>query len=985
MTLASAFIASSQVNGAQCAVECDGIKLSFEELLSASQSLSLRLSNEGGINPGDFVAVCLNRSERLIVTLVAIILSGAAYIPIDPSYPRSRITRMLKQTSPSAIIVESETHTVIDKHDYKVLNIDEPQPVSLSTCELPAVSIVANSLAYLMFTSGSTGDPKCILISHQAVISRVMDIDYVKVETTDRVAQLSNCSFDAFTFEVWASLLNGSTLVIVPGSAAFVPDKLIAKLASERISIAILTTAVVSQVAVSKPSGFNSLKTLFFGGEKINPIHVRSIFLCGGPSELKYMYGPTEATTFASCYNVTELPDGIESIPIGVAISNTTMFILDEEMKSVAPGEVGEIYIGGVGLSHGYLHSSYMTAAKFVPDPYSEHLGARLYKTGDNARLTLNGQAEFINRSDRQVKIRGFRIELHEIESSIMSIIGVNESVVLTSEHEGDTSLLAFLVISKSSSLTVDSIKKHLRDVLPTFMIPNRIILLDSLPLTPNTKVDTAALLRLDFTAPLSTNPLSSNETPTQYKVYIVWKELLKISSFNLDDNFFELGGHSLLAISLVSKLQAVFGVEIPIDIIFESSTLRSLAGYIDSKLNEAAICSTPPVPRYELVFDYFQDDGYHRAMSVVGPATPGDFDHSVKPICGTDPLTPTIKYVEQFVGGIWEKFLSITNIDAHQNYSERFISSNTTFELISRVNILFGLDMNADDLLKSPNLRAFCNKLFIKLSSSSSVVLSQGDDSAPLFLIHPIGGDVTCYRELTTKLRTSRSIVGIQRPEIAQFAAPLFISVADLAMLYIIQIKARQPTGPYYIAGWSFGGIIAYELANLLEQNSESVAYLGLIDTYFSPPGLMQTRTHLLSNSIDTRCDVLKFSGGDFFETMWQENLANSGYLVGRTNIDQELIQFLRSLFVVNWLAFSEYSASKSLINTYWYLATTTRSITHTDKEVAELRDLCRSLNISEIPGDHFSIVTGDDNEMLGKAMSKHLEFMTLNKTSLT
>ncbi|HET7288363.1 MAG TPA: amino acid adenylation domain-containing protein, partial [Pyrinomonadaceae bacterium] len=315
------------------------------------------------------------------------------------------------------------------------------------SAENPENVTQSEDLAYLMYTSGSTGQPKGVGVPHRAINRLVRNTNYVKFDTGDRVAQISNASFDAATFEIWGALLNGGRLIVLEKEMALSPKELGRQLVEHEISVMFLTTALFNQTALNRPEIFASLKYMVYGGDAVDPRAVQRVLEEGKPQHLVNGYGPTEGTTFTTWYDAQESDIGARTIPIGQPLSNTEVWVLDQQSRMVPVGVAGELCIGGDGLARGYLGRPELTAEKFVPHPYSRHPGARLYRTGDLVRYREDGNIEFLKRMDQQVKIRGFRVELGEIESSLNQYWAVVESVVVDrKDASGDTRLIAYIV-----------------------------------------------------------------------------------------------------------------------------------------------------------------------------------------------------------------------------------------------------------------------------------------------------------------------------------------------------------------------------------------------------------------------------------------------------------------------------------------------------------------------------------------------------------
>jgi amino acid adenylation domain-containing protein len=445
----------------------------------------------------------------------------------------------------------------------------------------PQSSTRADHLAYVIYTSGSTGKPKGVAVPHRAVVRLVKNTNYVTLDRSDVIAQASNASFDAATFEVWGALLSGARLVIIDRQTMLVPERFAAALREQGVTTLFVTTALFNQMAREAPGAFGGLRQVLFGGEACDAKWVRSVLEHEPPQRLLHVYGPTENTTFTTWELVERVAWDATSVPIGRPISNTRVYVLDRYFNPVPVGVAGELYVGGEGLAREYVNRPELTGEKWVPDGLSGEAGARLYQTGDVCRWLQDGRLEFVGRRDDQVKLRGFRVELGEVEAALAEHPVVADAVAMVREDEpGDKRLVAYVVGRANEAVSVPELRDYLKDRLPGYMMPSAIVLLDAFPLTPNGKVHRAALpvpggerqQEVSYVAPRSEE---------ERRIAEIWQEILNVQRVGVQDNFFELGGHSLMATQVISRLRNCFGLEVPLSALFDLPTVGGLARFV--------------------------------------------------------------------------------------------------------------------------------------------------------------------------------------------------------------------------------------------------------------------------------------------------------------------------------------------------------------------------------------------------------------------
>ncbi|MBV8464380.1 MAG: amino acid adenylation domain-containing protein, partial [Burkholderiales bacterium] len=557
------------------AAVCGPHRLSYEALNQRANRIAHRLIARG-VKPDDRVAICADRGIDLVAGLLGILKAGGAYVPLDPSYPAERIDYMLADSAPVAILTQSHLRSVFDHAgDASILMLDDAT-LGQEASSNPDRSIVGQTsrhLAYIIYTSGSTGQPKGVMVEHRNVLRLVINNPFAEVTASDCVAQCANVAFDASTWEIWAALLNGARLQVIPQDTVLDPAQLRHALADGGVTALWLTVGLFNEYVEALGASLAQLRYLLIGGDALDPRVIARFFASGhAPTHLINGYGPTETTTFAATHDIR--PPVVEgrSIPIGRPIANTQIYLLDVAGQPVPIGVPGEIHIAGDGVSRGYLNRPELTAERFVRDPFSPHANARMYKTGDLGRWTAEGTIEFLGRNDFQVKIRGFRIELGEIEAKLASHAGLRDVVVIAREdNPGEKRLVAYYTHdaeTDADTISAASLRAHLATHLPEYMLPSAYVRLDALPLTSNGKLDRRALPQPDGASSAS-REYEAPRGPVEEAVAQVWRDLLKVDRIGRGDHFFQLGGHSLMAVQLTSRLRDAIGIELALRDLF--------------------------------------------------------------------------------------------------------------------------------------------------------------------------------------------------------------------------------------------------------------------------------------------------------------------------------------------------------------------------------------------------------------------------------
>ncbi|MFL1563961.1 amino acid adenylation domain-containing protein [Pseudomonas sp. O64] len=573
-----------------------------------------------GVRPADNVAILLPRCIDLLVSQLAVLKCAAAYVPLDINAPAERQGFMLQDSGATWLLTRSEA---LVEYPARRLDLDtlalDPQP-----SHNPDLSQSSDSVAYIMYTSGSTGAPKGVQVPHRGITRLVLNNGYADFNAADCVAFASNPAFDASTMDVWGALLNGGQVQVIDHATLLDPAAFGEAL--EGATVLFVTTALFNQYVQMIPEALAGLRILLCGGERADPAAFRSLLAQAPELRLVHCYGPTETTTYATTYEVRAIANDADSVPVGRPISNTQIYLLDAWQQPVPLGVSGEICIGGDGVAKGYLNRPELTAEKFVQDPFNP--GALMYRTGDLGRWTADGLLECLGRNDDQVKIRGFRIELGEIEARLATCAGIHDVVVLAREDvPGDKRLVAYFTWA-GEPVGIDSVRAHLQGQLPDYMLPSAYVPLAHLPLTANGKIDRKALPAPSVDA-MNSREFEAPSDALELTLAQLWAEVLKLEQVGRHDSFFELGGHSLLAIRLVNLMEAA-GLQVSLAELFEHASVASVAAMLQQRTDEPVrdtsvitVRSRGAQPPLFLVHEFSGMDVYFPAL---GQHLPGDY-----------------------------------------------------------------------------------------------------------------------------------------------------------------------------------------------------------------------------------------------------------------------------------------------------------------------------------------------------------------------
>jgi len=579
-------------DSASTALQFNNKQMSYGELNEKANQLAHTLL-ERKISPDNIVGICMERSFDMVVSMIAVLKAGGAYLPLDPGYPVERLNFMINDSGLKFLLLDDKTAKIekLDCITEKTLNASDLHIYDTNKSSNPDVSMDPANLAYVIYTSGSTGKPKGTLLAHTGLVNLANEQNKAfSITQNSKILQFASLSFDAATWEMVMALLNGAALHLVEREVVASGESLIKTLREEKIST---ITLPPSLLAVLPETELPDLKTIITAGEKC-PAELVKHWQPG--RQMVNAYGPTETSVCASIYNgdATQLIDP----PIGKNIGNFQLHILDKNLMPVPIGISGELCISGVGLARGYLNKAKITAEKFIPNPFSKEQGSRLYRSGDLVKRLDDGNIEFLGRIDQQVKLRGFRIELGEIEASIHGINDIKDVTVMVREdNPSDQRLVAYLV--SEQSIDINLLRSNLSNSLPDYMVPSAFVVLEEMPLTPNGKINYKALPAPEQDRSALSKEYEAPRNKSEEKLAQIIMELLHLKKVGIHDNFFELGGHSLLATQFISRIREEFDVELPLRKIFETPTVLAIA---EALLSPEAIQADKDEPGIEAV-----------------------------------------------------------------------------------------------------------------------------------------------------------------------------------------------------------------------------------------------------------------------------------------------------------------------------------------------------------------------------------------------
>jgi amino acid adenylation domain-containing protein len=858
-----------------CAVKCGAQALSYHQLNARANQLAHFLSGRG-VKRGSLVAVALERSVDLVSVTLGVLKAGAAYLPIDPAYPRDRIRLMLQEAKIDFCIGEQSVATQIEDIVRNVIVLRDHEHTIESEVDSNLDVITSSSdVAYCLYTSGSTGVPNGVLVQHKNIVRLLVnDCPVIKPTSDDVWTMFHSYSFDFSVWEMFGALLFGGVLVIVPDAVRQDPTLFVQLLMDKRVTVLNQTPSYFYQLAHAlseeRCAGL-ALKYLIFGAEALQPSLLKSFMERHENVTLINMYGITETTVHVTFHRLSPADIETATSVIGTPIPTTTTYVLDEGMNPAPIGVTGEIYVGGEGVGLGYLNRPGLTAERFVPNPFPGSAGARLYKSGDLARRRRDGALEYVGRADHQLKIRGYRIESGDVELALAQMPSVERAVVVARDTErGEKRLVAYIVLQADSDISKSEMRAHLKRELPEYMVPSAFVFLEKLPLTANGKLDRQALREPDATNDPPALTYIAPRDQIESEIASIWETCLDTRRVGCLDNFFDRGGTSLNALQCLNLIKERLGVAVPVASLFMHPTLEGISKIV---LDGAAVSSN---------------------------------------------ATPAILTLQ-------------------------------------------------------------------------STWVSRERSGAPVFLVHPLGGYAIVYLELARAMGGDHLVYGIQSPAASLSSNAVdwnVSSIEEVARRYVHQLKSAEPQGPYHLAGWSFGGLIAFEMARQLQEVEASVSSLGLIDSFIpncraedgSKPRREEDRPYpsypphfddaqLLSSVFDPedRLGVLDLPPASSDERLAAIlGGAKSSNLIP-AEVDVRLAKRLAALIREHITAAQRYVPSK-FSGRVVFFAPSDGTGKEARSNLDHVRTLVTNLEVCRVPGTHASMIWGEGARAIGE-----------------
>ena len=601
LSIVDMFERVTQATGQATAVVFEDEAITYDELNSRANKLAWYLMSTGVVAEQK-VGLMMSRSIQMVVSVLGILKAGAAYLPLDSSYPPQRVNYMVEDAAIALILTDSRFEAVLEATPTQILNLDELcNDISAYSGVNPGVEIAADNLAYVIYTSGSTGIPKGVMGLQKATMNRLNWMwEQFAFQADERCCQKTALGFVDSVGEVFGGLLRGVVTVLIAEEVVRDTQKFAQEITRQEVTrLVMVPSQIRAMIEMGKGVGktLENLRVCVSSGEVLNEELSRRIKEVMGKTTLLNLYGSTEVGADATWHEIKEAR-GKKAVAIGTGIANTEVYVLDARMEIVPIGVAGELYIGGDGLARGYLNRPELTAEKFMPNPYGKEAGQRMYRTGDICRWNADGKIDYIARSDFQVKVRGYRIELGEIEAVLEKEARVKQAVVVLKQDAADKRLIAYVVMQEAVEVSGHELRSYLKSKLPDYMLPSLIVMLDHLPLNSSGKIDRSALALAPLSRDASPLLYQQPRSPIEELLEAIWCDVLAVTSVGVTENFFDIGGHSLLATQVMSRISSSVGADIPLRKIFEGPTIEDLASRVAQELRKADRIDAPQITK---------------------------------------------------------------------------------------------------------------------------------------------------------------------------------------------------------------------------------------------------------------------------------------------------------------------------------------------------------------------------------------------------
>jgi amino acid adenylation domain-containing protein len=847
-------------------------QLSYDQLNRRANRLAhyLRINGSG---PEVLVGICLERSVDMVVAMLGVLKSGAAYVPLDPAYPKARLELVIEDAQPLLVISRETLISKLPVGRARLIKIDTDwRQIASHSNDNPETIGSPGNLAYVIYTSGSTGRPKGVMIAHAEVV-RLFDAtgEWFGFGSEDVWTLFHSYAFDFSVWEVWGALLNGGKLLVVPYVVSRTPKEFYEMVRQNQVTVMNQTPSAFQQFIRSDEKAAAeapSLRWIILGGEALDLGSLKEWYERheDGRPQIVNMYGITETTV-----HVTYRPIKKEDVEqskgslIGRPIPDLRIYLLGAYGELAPAGAAAEIFVAGRGLSRGYLNRPGLTAERFLPDAFGGRPGERLYRTGDRARHLGGGEMEYLGRADQQVKIRGYRIEPGEIRAAITQQEGVKDAAIMVrADAQWGERLVAYVAMQEGANIA--DVNRGLKELLPEYMIPSAFVTVDMFPLTTNGKIDWKALPSPEANGLKSNAGYLAPRDTVELRLAHIWQEVLGIELVGVRDNFFDLGGHSILSVLLMERIKSALGIDLPIATLFRGTTVEDLAVQI-----------------------------------------------------------------------------------------RRQAGSAVTF--------------------------------------SSLVEIQSGHSTLPFFCVHPAGGNVLCYMDLARELGPDQAFYGFQSSGLAD-GETLHLRIEDMAAHFVELLLEVQPTGPYFLGGWSIGGLIAFEMSQRLQARGKQVSLLALFDTVAPDPrrqsedsgqaGLLRA----FARNIGFSPEQLEISEDelDQLDCDGQLNrILGRAQAVGVLPLDASInrVRNLFKVFVTNVSAASRYSPATCSGRVTLFRAAGRMASGLPDHD--GWNELADEVEAHIIPGDHFTMLRHPNVRILAQQLKGCIENATTKGATLS